>query len=472
MKLSFSLCCLFSALLLYPLGSQGQVAITPGMVKQAKAMGASNAQINAAINATGGGGGNASAAPAASATATSATPSNTQVGRSAEGQAESSPSNSETSDPTRNTEAESREGENPENLLDKERATSPISRNIFGREIFSTKNLTFAPSYNMPTPPSYVLGPGDEVIIEVWGESETRIQQKISPEGSLSIQGIGPVSLNGLTVSEAQQRISAKMSQIMNGQVKVSLGEIRSIKINISGEVSVPGTYTLPSLATLFNAIYSAGGVNEIGSLRHIQVYRNSKLIADLDVYDYLIYGKYETNIRLEDNDMIIVPPYENHVQITGKVKRERTFELKKGEKLQTLLDYAGGFAGDAYADNLTVYRQNGPTLSIQNVEQSQLGTFVMADGDQVRVGAVLPVYLNMVTIGGAVWRPGEYELSDQVRTLSQLIAKAEGLMGSQFASRGQISRLDSTNTYTVIPFDVTKVAEGAYDIPLANQDQ
>ena len=195
---------------------------------------------------------------------------------------------------------------------------------VFGREIFSARNLTFAPSYNIPTPPNYVLGAGDEVVVEVWGDAESTMKHRVSPEGSISISGVGPVSVAGLTIEQAQQRIQSKVDRIMSGQVRVSLGEIRSIKVNISGEVAVPGTYTLPSLATVFNAIYSAGGVNNIGSLRRIQVYRNSRKVADLDVYDYLVNGKYETNILLEDNDMIIVPPYDSYVAIGGKVKRER----------------------------------------------------------------------------------------------------------------------------------------------------
>lgn len=243
----------------------------------------------------------------------------------------------------------------------------------------------------------------------------------------------------------------------MNGQVKVSLGQIRSIKVNISGEVVTPGTYTLPSLATLFNAIYSAGGVNGIGSLRHIQVFRNSKQIADLDVYDYLINGKYETNIRLEDNDMIIVPPYDNHVTIGGKIKRERIYDMKDGETLARLIDFGGGFTGDAYSDNVTVHRKSGRMLTILTVDKADFGTFELLDGDSVSIGKVLPMYANMVAIEGAVWRPGEYEFSEKIATLSQLIAKAEGLKGSEFASRGQITRVDMANNYTVIPFDVRR---------------
>lgn len=439
---------LVSILLLF--GSSGlvsaQVAVTSDMVQRAKAMGASDAQINAVLNANG---------SPSSTTAAASTIASDSLSRNL-----------------------SQRNVNEEYLQNKASVTGgqvrPDSLNmVFGQEIFSTENLTFAPSYNIATPPNYVLGPGDEVMIEVWGESEFRNREKISPEGSISIQGVGPISLAGLTVAEAQQLIAAKISEIMNGQVRVTLGQIRSIKVNISGEVRVPGTYTLPSLATLFNALYSAGGVNNIGSLRHVKVYRNSKEVADLDVYDYLINGKYETNIRLEDNDMIIVPPYDNHVRIAGKVKRGMAYDMKEGETLGTLIDYTGGFTGDAYSENVTVYRKsNGRAWEILTVDRPDFSDFEVQDGDSVFVGEVLPIYRNMISISGAVWRPGQYELSDKISTLSQLIKKAEGLRGSEFASRGQISRYDSTtNLYTVIPFDVRKVMSGE-DISLCNLDQ
>lgn len=316
-------------------GASGQVVVTPGMVQQAKAMGASDAQINAAMHAT--------------------SPSSSQSSRA------DTSADTGGNEVRREASADQRQASEDKTAVQRRSVDSLTRNTVFGQEIFSTKNLTFAPSYNMATPPSYVLGPGDEVIIEVWGEAESRVQEKISPEGSISIQGVGPINLAGLTVAEAQKRVESRIHEIMNGQVKVSLGQIRSIKVNISGEVVTPGTYTLPSLATLFNAIYSAGGVNGIGSLRHIQVFRNSKQIADLDVYDYLINGKYETNIRLEDNDMIIVPPYDNHVTIGGKIKRERIYDMKDGETLARLIDFGGGFTGDAYSDNVTVHRKSGP---------------------------------------------------------------------------------------------------------------
>ncbi len=343
---------------------------------------------------------------------------------------------------------------------------------VFGQEMFQNKNLTFAPNYNMATPPSYVLGAGDEVVVEVWGPSEFNVKERISPDGTINIQGIGLISLNGLTMAEAQDRIASKVSGVMGGaNVKVSLGQIRSIKVNIAGEVMVPGTYTLPSLATVFNAIYSAGGVNRIGSLRAIKVYRDSKEIATLDVYDYLINGKYDTNIRLEDNDMIIVQPYDSYVTVTGKVKRPRIYEMKKNETLGDLFKYAGGFTGDAYNENVNVKRKTGRQYSIVTVDKSEFPSFILADGDDVTVDAIIDEFANRVSINGAVWRPGDYELSEETATLSKLIQRAEGLKGNEFSYRGQITRKKKDYTYEVIPFNVREVATGVNDIDLEPED-
>lgn len=347
-----------------------------------------------------------------------------------------------------------------------------IANTVFGREIFSEKSLTFAPSYNIATPANYVLGPADEIVIDVWGSSELFIKQKISPEGTISIQGVGPISLTGLAIEEAQRRVTQKISTIMGSvKCKLSLGQIRSIKVNIVGEVMTPGTYSLPSLATLFNAIYVAGGVNSIGSLREIKVFRSNKEIAQLDVYNYLINGKSETNIRLEDNDMIIVQPYKNLASLNGKVKRERIYEMKEGETLSQLIAYAGGFTGDAYTDNVTVKRKTGRQYSIQTVDNPHFDSFVINDGDGVNVGKVISEYMNRIVITGAVWRPGEFQLSDQINTLSELIAKAEGLKGNEFGSRGQITRIKSDYTKEIIPFNVTKAANGDEDINLIKND-
>jgi len=349
---------------------------------------------------------------------------------------------------------------------------------VFGRSIFRNSRLTFSPNYNMPTPKNYILAAGDEIIIETWGLSELNIKTKISTEGTINISKVGLIYLNGLTIEEAENRIKNSLSQIIGNisteesEVKVSLGQIRSIKINMVGEVSTPGTYTLPSLATLFNALYSTGGVNSIGSLRNIKVYRSSKEIASLDVYDYLINGKYETNIRLEDNDMIIVNPYSKLVRITGHVKRPMTYELIEGETLENLIEYAGGFKGDAYTDNIRIRRKSGGVqFEILTVKLEDLPNIIMEDGDDIHVDKIIESYANRVTIRGAVHRPGEYEYSTQMFTLSQLIEQADGLLGSEFSSRGQITRLKPDLTYEIIPFDVLSIASGTADITLRPED-
>ncbi|HUW93111.1 MAG TPA: SLBB domain-containing protein [Bacteroidales bacterium] len=356
---------------------------------------------------------------------------------------------------------------------------SVVSREytLFGSEIFSSRNLTFAPDYNMATPSDYVLGPGDEVVIDVWGASELNVRSKISPEGSITLSGVGPVYLSGLTVNEAEEMVKTRLNKVMGGigsrtSVRVTLGQIRSIKVNLAGEVSLPGTYTLPSLATLFNALYSAGGVNSIGSLRDIKVYRKSKEVTSLDVYDFLINGKYESNLRLEDNDMVIVKPYSSHVTATGRIKRPRIYEMKPEETLSDLVRYAGGFTGDAYTENLQVKRKSGRMQEIFTVGKEDMASFRLADGDTVSVDTIINEYANRLQITGAVWRPGEYQLYSETDSLSKLIAKAEGLKGNEFATRGQITRRKSNYTYEVIPFDVRAIAGGSTDILLHSDDE
>lgn len=352
---------------------------------------------------------------------------------------------------------------------------------VFGREIFSDKNLTFEPDLNIPTPRNYRLSAGDELLIHVWGDSELNLQRTISPDGTIIIPDLGPIALSGLTIDEAASRIRQELGRIMatidgrepNTFVSVSLGQIRSIKVNIVGEAVVPGTYTLTSLATLFNALYAAGGVNNIGSLRNIKVYRNSVEIANLDVYDYLLFGRYDTNIRLEDNDMIIIGPYEQLVTARGKVKRNRIFELKKGETLSQLLDMAGGFTGDAYTKDVTVKRKSGTRYQIATVTEEQFPTFTFHDGDSLLVDSVIPFYENRITITGAVWRPGEYELSSSVHTVRQLVKQAAGLKGDEFIGRAQITRLNLDFTHSVIALNIRDILQGSSpDFELQNEDQ
>ena len=357
-----------------------------------------------------------------------------------------------------------------------------LKNQVFGREMFSNKNLSFEPNMNMPTPRNYPLSAGDEVLIDVWGDSELNLKLTLSPEGTIIIPNVGPVALSGLTIEEAENRIKQELGKIMwnlvdgkepNTFVSVGLGKIRSIKVNIVGEAVAPGTYTLSSLASLFNALYAAGGVNDIGSLRNIRVYRNNKEIANLDVYDYLLNGKYDTNIRLEDNDMIIIEPYEQLVNTHGKIKRNRTFELRKGETLEDLLKMAGGFTGDAFTEDVTIKRKSGSRYQIATVTAEEFPTFVLQDGDSLLVDSVIPFYDNRITITGSVWRPGEYELSPKVHTVKQLIKQAAGLKGDEFIGRAHLTRLNPDFTSTVIAIDIQGIMNGEIpDMELQKEDK
>lgn len=366
---------------------------------------------------------------------------------------------------------------------DANRPKEDLSLTVFGREIFSNKNLSFAPELNIPTPKNYVLSAGDEVLINVWGDSELNLKLKISPDGTIIIPNLGPIALSGLTIEAAESRIRQELGRIMSGlvdggegsntSVSVSLGQIRSMKVNIVGEAVAPGTYILPSFATLFNALYAAGGVNDIGSLRSVKVFRNGKEVANLDVYDYLLRGKSATNIRLEENDMIIVGPYEGLVSAKGKVKRNRLFEMRKGETLEDLLGMTGGFTGDAYTKDVQVKRKSGSRYQIATVTEDKFETFMMQDGDSLLVDSVMPFYENRLTISGAVWRPGEYELSPKVHTVKQLIEQAAGLKGDEFTGRAQLTRLNPDFTSTLIAVDIRGILNGAApDIDLQKEDK
>ena len=325
---------------------------------------------------------------------------------------------------------------------------------VFGREVFNSELLTFEPNLNIATPDNYVLGPGDEVIIDIWGDSKQTLRQSIAPDGTIIDPQIGPITLNGLTIQEANSRLKNAYSRIystMNGEepttfMKMSLGEIRSIRVNVMGEVVVPGTYTLPSLASLFHALYCPGGVNNIGSLRAVKVSRGGKPLAEVDIYDYLLKGKSGLDIRLEDGDVIIVPPYQNLVAVSGKVKRPLIYEMKEGEAMADLLDFAGGFTGDAYKEAVRVIRKSGREYQVFNVEKTGFAQFTLTDGDEIAVDSVLARFENRVEIRGAVYRAGMYALDGQVSTVRQLIEKAEGVRDDAFLNRAVLYR-DMPNT-------------------------
>ena len=376
------------------------------------------------------------------------------------------------------------ESELSDNSFDLKPDSSAIARRttsqIFGHDLFTNRNLTFEPSINLATPVNYRLGPGDEVIIDIWGASENTIRQSISPEGTILVSGLGPVQLSGMTVKDANAYLQREFSKIYSGisgnepnsQIKLTLGDIRTIQINIMGEVAVPGTYTLSSFSSVFHALYRAGGVNEIGSLRSIKVIRDGKTVADLDVYDYLMKGKMKDDIRLQEGDVIIVNPYESLVRITGKVKRPMFYEMKPTETVATILDYSGGFTGDAYKKAVRIIRKSGREHQVYNVDEMDYSIFRLDDGDSISVDGVLKRFENRVEIRGAVYRAGLYELSGTVNTVKQLIKKAEGVRGDAFLNRVLLDREHEDLSHEIIAIDLAGVLKGTVaDIPLQKND-
>ena len=351
---------------------------------------------------------------------------------------------------------------------------------VFGRNIFNTKNLTFEPSVNLATPPNYRLGPGDEVVIDIWGTSQNTIRQQISPDGTINIEKIGPVNLNGMTVAEANNYMKKVLGKTYSGldtpdgtlEIRLTLGNARTIQINVMGEVVQPGTYALSSFSTVFHALYRAGGVNDIGSLRNVQVTRNGKNVATVDVYEFIMKGKTQDDIRLQEGDVIIVPAYEALVQISGNVKRPMKFEMKKDETLSTLLNYAGGFSSDAYTRSLRVVRQNGEEYEINTVKEIDYSVYRMRNGDVVTAEAILNRFTNKLEIRGAVYRPGIYQLSGQLNTVRELVDEAKGLMGDAFTNRAVLQREREDLTSEVISVNIRGIMAGTSpDIPLQKND-
>lgn len=364
-------------------------------------------------------------------------------------------------------------------LFGEEKEEDP-TKQIFGHNIFDNENLTFEPNINVATPVNYRLGPGDEVIIDVWGASQTTIRETISPEGSVQVDNLGPVYLNGKTVKEANNYLKQEFAKIYAGvtgntpntQIKLTLGEIRSIQVNVMGEVVAPGTYTLSSFASVFHALYRAGGVNKIGSLRSIRVVRDGNAIADLDIYDFIMKGKMQDDVRLQDGDVIIVNPYESLVQILGKVKRPMFYEMKPTETVATLLRYAGGFTGDAYKKAIRIVRKSGREHQIYNVDDMDYSVFRVDDGDVLTVDSVLDRFENRVEVRGAVYREGLYQLSGDVNTVKQLLKKAEGVRGDAFLNRAVIDRENEDLTHEMIQVDLKGLLKGTVaDVPLQKND-
>ena len=351
---------------------------------------------------------------------------------------------------------------------------------VFGRNIFNSENLTFEPSMNLPTPANYKLGPGDEVIVDVWGANQTTIQQTISPDGVISIENLGLVYLSGLTVEQATKHLRKELNKIYAGiddenpssHIKVSLGNGRSIQVNVMGEVEKPGTYSMSAFSTVFHALYNAGGVNDIGSLRNIQVARDGKTIANVDIYDFMMNGKIGHDISLQEGDVIIVPPYEALVKVEGNVKRPMKYEMKEDETVATLLKYAGNFSSDAYTRSLRIVRQNGKEYQVMTVDDMDYSVFKLRDGDVLTAEAILNRYENKLEIKGAVYRPGVYQFGGQLNTVKQLVEKADGIMADAFLGRAVLHRQREDLTREIIQVDLKGILNGTKpDIELKRND-
>lgn len=351
---------------------------------------------------------------------------------------------------------------------------------VFGRNIFNTTNLTFEPSVNLATPPNYRLGPGDEVIIDIWGTSQNTIRQEISPDGTINIEKIGPVNLSGMTVSQANEHLKRVLGKTYSGldtpggdlEIRLTLGNSRTIQINVMGEVVQPGTYALSSFSTVFHALYRAGGVSSIGSLRNVQVTRSGKTVAKVDVYDFIMKGKTQDDIRLQEGDVVIVPAYEALVKITGNVKRPMRYEMKHNESLATLINYAGGFSSDAYTRSLRVIRQNGEEYEINTVKEINFGTYTLHNGDEVTAEAILQRFTNRLEVRGAVYRPGLYQLNGEINTVRALVTEAKGLRGDAFTNRAVLKREREDLTTEMISVDVRGIMAGSSpDVPLQKND-
>lgn len=362
-------------------------------------------------------------------------------------------------------------------LTDNQPTTEELAQEdqVFGRNIFNTRNLTFEPNSNMATPPNYQLGPGDEVIIDIWGASQTSIRQTITPDGTINMQELGPIYLSGMTVEEANRFLKNKLGTVFaneNNQIQMTLGNTRTIQINIMGEVVQPGTYALSAFSTVFHALYRAGGVNDIGSLRNVQLVRNGKKIAAVDVYDFIMQGKIKDDIRLQEGDVIIVPAYDMLVKMSGNVKRPMRFEMKKDETLTALIKYAGGFNADAYSKSVRMVRQNGMEYEVKTVDEMDYSVCQLRDGDVVTVGAILNRFTNKVEIKGAVYRPDIYALDGKVNTVRALIEKAQGLMDDAFTNRAVLQRQRDDLTSEIVSVDVKALMNGTIpDIPLRKND-
>ncbi len=346
-------------------------------------------------------------------------------------------------------------------------------KKVFGRNIFNNKDLSFEPNMNIATPENYVLGPGDAVYIDIYGASNKSVETTVSPDGYVNVEGFGLISVSGLTVQQANARVKSELGKrYSSSTIKLTVGQTKTISVNVMGEVKVPGTYTLSAFSTVFHALYMAGGTNDIGTLRDIKVFRNNKQVASVDIYDYMLNGKLSGNVRLAEGDVIMVGPYNCLVNITGKVKRPMYYEMKTTESMASLLKYAGGFTGDAYSKSVRVIRKTGRQYSVYNVNEFDQAQFYMADGDSVSVDSVLIRYENMVEVKGGVFRPGMYQIGDGVNSVRTLVEQAEGVTEQAFLNRAIIHRMKQDRTLEVVSVDLKGILDGTVaDVPLKNED-
>jgi len=358
-------------------------------------------------------------------------------------------------------------------LQDKEREEGKSGKKVFGRDIFNNEELSFEPNMNIATPDNYVLGAGDAVLIDIYGASQKTVEATVSPDGFVVVEGYGPIQVAGLTVAQANSRIRSQLgARYSSSKIRLSVGQTRTITVNVMGEVKTPGTYTLAAFASVFHALYMAGGPNDIGTLRNIKVYRKNRLVSTVDVYDYILNGKLSGNVRLGDNDVIVVGAYDCLVNITGKVKRPMYYEMKSTESVGTLINYAGGFTGDAYRKSVRIVRKSGSQYSVHNVNEFDMASFRMADNDSVSVDSILPRYSNMVEIKGAVFRPGMYQIGDDIYSVKTLLEHAEGVTEEAFTAHAVMHRMKADRTLEALSVDIQGIMDGTVaDIPLKNED-
>ena len=344
---------------------------------------------------------------------------------------------------------------------------------VFGRDIFNNKLLSFEPNMNIATPQNYVLGPGDVVIIDIYGASQKSESLTVSPDGDITVPGYGPIKVSGLSVASAQSKIRSTLgSRYASSSLKISVGQTRSMMVNVMGEVKAPGNYTLSAFATVFHALYMAGGIDDLGTLRNIKVFRGGKQVTVVDVYEYILNGRLAGNIRLQENDVIVVGPYDCLVGIQGNVKRPMFYEMRPSESVAQVIKYAGGFTGDAYKKSVRLVRKSGERYSVHNVEEFDMSSFKLSDGDVVTVDGMINRFENMVEVKGAVFRPGQFELGKTVTSVRSLIEAAEGLTEDAFTARGVMYRMKEDRTLETMSLDIAGIMAGSVaDIPLKNED-